>query len=65
MNGKNYSSKKVQCIETEIIYKSTMDVKRQLGINQSNISQCCRNLRKSAGKKIINGKLTKLTWKYI
>lgn len=65
MNNKKYHSKKVKCIETGIVYESTNEAERNTRINHSHISACCRGKLKSAGKKVINGELTKLTWKYI
>lgn len=44
-----YKSKRVICVETNIIYPSTIEAKRQTGINQSNICQCCRGKLKTAG----------------
>ena len=36
------------CIETGLVYPSTMEVERQLGFAQSHISMCCRGKRKTA-----------------
>ena len=33
--------KKVICLETNIIYESTMEIQRKLGYNNTNISACC------------------------
>ena len=55
-------SKKVLCINTNIIYPSASEASRQTKISQGNISACCRGERKSAGKDK-NGK--KLIWKYL
>ena len=41
-------SKQVMCIETGLVYPSTMEVERQLGFAQSHISMCCRGKRKTA-----------------
>lgn len=41
-------SKQVLCVETGIIYPSTMEIKRKLGFVQSNISMCCNGKRKTA-----------------
>ena len=58
MKGKfgsyHHNSKKVaqydkQTLELIKIWDSMMDVERELGINQSNISQCCKGKRKSTG----------------
>ena len=49
-------SKKVLCVETNIVYPSLCEVKRQLGISKSNISECCAGKRKTAGG---------YHWKYI
>ena len=45
----NWNSKSVLCVETEIVYPSTMEAERQTGIYQSNITKCCNGKRKSAG----------------
>ena len=42
-------SKAVLCIETNQIYPSTMEVKRQLGFSQGNVSSCCRGERNTCG----------------
>ena len=49
-------SKAVLCVELNKIYGSAHEAGRELGINNSNISQCCRGKRKSSGG---------YTWKYI
>lgn len=49
-------SKQVLCLETDKTYPSTMEVKRQLGLNTGNISQCCNGKRKTCGG---------YTWKYV
>ena len=41
--------KKVQCIETGIIYDSATDVETKLNINRSHISDCCRGKRNKTG----------------
>lgn len=48
--------KRVLCIETGVIYESTSDASRKTGLSQSNISECCRGIRKTTGG---------YTWKYI
>ena len=47
-NGKR-SSKPVKCLETGVIYPSTRDAGRKLGISNANISSCCRGKRHIAG----------------
>lgn len=42
-------SKKVVCIETNIVYPSTADAARKLGLNQGNISNCCSGRNKTCG----------------
>lgn len=54
--------KKVICIETQEIFPSLGEAERRTGINISRISECCRGIRKSAGKSK-DGE--KLHWKYI
>lgn len=41
--------KKVQCVETGIIYNSAKDVERELQINHSHISNCCKGKRNKTG----------------
>ena len=49
-------SKKVLCIETNVIYESTREAERQTGIRHSNISSCCNGKLKTAGG---------YPWKYV
>ena len=41
------TSKKVKCLETGVIYQSTMEVQRKLRFSSANISKCCRGKVKS------------------
>ena len=41
-------SKKVKCLDTGVVYPSTMEIQRQFGFNHSNISQCCNGKFKQA-----------------
>lgn len=53
----NYSkSKRVICVETNVIYESIKEADRQTCISQSSISKCCLKKRKTAGK---------LHWKFV
>ena len=54
--GGKARSKKVECIETGIIYESTREAERQTGIGHNNISQVCNGKRLTAGK---------FHWRYI
>ena len=45
--GCGLNKKAVRCVETGIIYESTKEVERQLGINNAMISTCCTGKRKS------------------
>lgn len=48
--GKNSSrSKKVRCIEKDVIYEALREAERQLGIPASNISRACKGKIKTAG----------------
>ena len=47
-NGKR-SSKAVKCLETGVIYPSTREAGRRLGILNAGISLCCRGKRHMAG----------------
>lgn len=50
MQGKNSSrSKKVRCIEKNIIYEALREAERQLGIPATNISRACKGKIKTAG----------------
>lgn len=42
-------SKQVLCVENGVIYPSTMELQRQLGLPQQNISHCCNGKRKTCG----------------
>ena len=44
-------TKKVECIETKTIYNSITECARELGLNPSHITECCKGKRKSTGKK--------------
>ena len=48
-------SKEVICLETGVIYPSSMEAERQLNIRHSQIIKCCLNKSKTAGG---------FTWKY-
>ena len=52
----NKLSKKVICVETNIVYPSSHEAERQTGIFQQNIISCCKGRLKSTGK---------LHWKYV
>ena len=56
------ASKKVKLLNTGEEFKSASEAGRQYNIPSSNISACCRGVRKSAGK---NEKGEKLIWIYI
>lgn len=42
-------SKKVLCVETNIIYQSTREAERQLGLYHNNISNCCNGKQNTCG----------------
>lgn len=46
---KNKGNKPVKCIETDIVYISTVSANRETGIDNSSISKCCKGKRKTAG----------------
>lgn len=49
-NKKNTScNKEVICVETGIVYLSTLEAQRQLGVNHGSISRCCSNKQNVAG----------------
>lgn len=48
--NKEYStSKKVLCIETNIVFKSIKEAERITGVNSVNIPKCCKGIRHTAG----------------
>lgn len=50
--GSNYKPKgykKVECIETGIIYDSASVASRETGIDNSAITKCCKGMRKTIG----------------
>lgn len=49
-------SKQVMCVETGVVYPSTMEIQRQLGFAHSHISKCCTGKKKQAYN---------YTWKYV
>lgn len=49
-NAHEFRSKRIVCIETNIIYRSMREAERILGIPNTSISLCCRGLAKTAGK---------------
>ena len=56
------SCKKVICITTGKIFNSQTEASNHYNVAQSNISNCCRGICKSAGK-LSDG--TKLQWRYL
>lgn len=48
-NKEYKTSKKVLCIEKNIIFKSIKEAERVTGVNRVNISKCCNGERKTAG----------------
>lgn len=59
--GKWHGAKKVVCITTGEVFNSIIEAAEHYNCNRSDITQCCKGKRKSAGKSP-NG--TKLVWKY-
>lgn len=55
-------NRKVFCFETGIIYESAMEAGRQLDIDNSSISKCCRGIMKSCGGRKTN---SIYTFKYV
>ena len=47
--GAKKVSKLIKCIETGIIYSSTREIERLIGISHINISLCCRGKQQTAG----------------
>ena len=44
-SGKSGKGKRVLCVETGVIYESTMEASRETGLTQSNIWYCCNGQR--------------------
>lgn len=42
-------SKKILCVETGVVYPSTMEIERQFGFYHNQISACCNGKAKSCG----------------
>ena len=61
--SKHPESRKVLCITTGKKFDCIKEAGEYYSINKSNISRCCRDKVKSAGKHPITGE--KLVWKYI
>lgn len=55
--------KLIHCIELDKYYKSAIEVKKELGIDNSAVLKVCKGLRKSAGKHPITQE--PLHWQYI
>jgi hypothetical protein len=49
VGGKNPGAKAVICLETKNIYEASSIASKKTGINATNIRQCCRGDKKSAG----------------
>lgn len=62
IKGSQKNSKKVKCLNTNEIFQSASEAGRIKNIPASNISGCCRGIRKSAGK---DSEGNKLIWRYI
>jgi hypothetical protein len=60
----NNPRKKVYCPELNKVFKSVRAASGYLGISSSDISGCCKEKTKSAGKHPCNRK-SKLTWRYV
>ena len=58
----NSNAKSVICLTTNMIFDTMMEASGYYGIQQSDISKCCRYKRRSAGK-LSDG--SKLVWRYI
>lgn len=49
LKGNCYAGRKVECIETGVIYKSMLEASRQTGINNASISHTLNGWAKTAG----------------
>lgn len=59
----NLNARKVQCINTNIIFDCIKDAAKFYNTDNSRIGKCCKGLVKSAGKHPKTGE--KLLWKYV
>ena len=57
-----YISKKILCLTTKEVFESITEASSKYKISKSNISQCCLNIVKSAGKHPETGE--KMVWVY-
>lgn len=55
--------KLIKCIELDEVFKSALDAKRKVGIDNSTILKACKGERKSAGKHPITKE--PLHWQFI
>ena len=53
----------VFCVELNMIFTSSEEAKRQIGVDSSDIRKVCKGLKKSAGKHPITGE--KLHWEFV
>jgi len=53
---KHWNHKKVKCVETGVVYISSIDAFNKTGIDNSSIGKCCKGKRKKAGG---------FTWVYV
>jgi len=60
--GRVTYSTKVICLTTNLTFPSVVQAAKYYNVNRSNITQCCKNKRMSAGK-LESGE--KLTWAYL
>mgnify|MGYP000085843950 CR=1 FL=1 len=60
---KHPQAKRVICITTRETFDYMGEAAKKYNVGIGNISKCCRNMRKSAGKHPVTGE--KLVWKYV
>ena len=63
LKGKHPNSKKVICITTGEIFDYMGEAATKYNVAHQSISECCRNMRKSAGKHPVTGE--RLKWEYV
>ena len=61
--NKHPQARKVICITTGETFNCIKDAEEKYGIHHQDISKCCKNKRKSAGKHPVTSE--KLTWRYL
>ncbi|HBI91157.1 MAG TPA: hypothetical protein DDY58_01255 [Terrisporobacter glycolicus] len=62
LKGKKIRSKKIVCITSGEFFDSIIQASNKYNVSDSDISKCCKEIRKSAGRHPVTGE--KLVWMY-